>query len=346
MSIDGARRLFQHLSAVVFLKDDADNYVEVMTWLSMRHATADCCSRSRAQEFRQRSSALKCSCLGVIESHACDPGVIDRYMKDRDDCVDVAVFTSIRAVDAFARWWATVESPRRAAMLARMHFFALGSKQCAALQRMCESTTTPVDGQQCADASALCDVIRQQKFTDHDRNVDARRLTACFFCSSRRLPTVPTFFAQHADRVDFTAPEVYSVVEKSASSDSNASACVTSETASNAVSIDEHLLDQCIAVSDSAVEQTPAALCPVDCIWLVFFSPSGVSSFTRCAANVAFVRSRHQARLAAIGPTTARAIETQLGIAAHAVALSPTPRALCDAILSPRARGKQQTSEY
>jgi uroporphyrinogen-III synthase len=66
---------------------------------------------------------------------------------------------------------------------------------------------------------------------------------------------------------------------------------------------------------------------PAEATWLAFFSPSGVEAVQRADAG-----PLDEYRCAAIGPTTASALE-ESGLTPEAVASSPTPDALVDAIL-------------
>jgi uroporphyrinogen-III synthase len=61
--------------------------------------------------------------------------------------------------------------------------------------------------------------------------------------------------------------------------------------------------------------------------WLAFFSPSGLE-----AVQKANMGPREEYRYAAIGPTTASALE-EVGLVPEAIAESPTPDALADAVL-------------
>jgi uroporphyrinogen-III synthase len=64
-------------------------------------------------------------------------------------------------------------------------------------------------------------------------------------------------------------------------------------------------------------------------LWLVFFSPSGLEAVEQ--APSVDPGQLHDARIAAIGPTTGGALE-KAGWAVEAVAAEPSPEALLDAI--------------
>jgi uroporphyrinogen-III synthase len=68
---------------------------------------------------------------------------------------------------------------------------------------------------------------------------------------------------------------------------------------------------------------------PPESPWLVFFSPSGLEAVEQ--APSVDPGQLHDARIAAIGPTTSGALE-QAGWAVEAVAAEPSPEALLDAI--------------
>jgi len=74
---------------------------------------------------------------------------------------------------------------------------------------------------------------------------------------------------------------------------------------------------------------------PGDETWLVFFSPSGLE-----AAQQAGVGGLTEYRLATIGPTTAAALE-EAGLTPEAVAETPSPEGVVDAILSEQGSWSQ-----
>lgn len=91
-------------------------------------------------------------------------------------------------------------------------------------------------------------------------------------------------------------------------------------------------------------------------VWLVFFSPSGVESFMSCIPltitvtptltgtvnhdgnSFQFVGSSSHSpcmcKVVALGPTTANALQSKVGLTPHAVCKSPTPLSLVEALKS------------
>ena len=325
--------------------------------------------------------------MSVIESTLCDSDVIDRYFRERHDAVDALVFSSMRAIDAFERWFVSLDAQRAAAIVARLHVFALGSNQCDAVERLGTTTSSSSSSSSSSrvsaarvfggsasitDATTLCVEI-ERALRECASLAAISSPCVAFLCSTRHLPTIPQFFAQQQPQCRFTALPVYAIVERSDADNSNSGSSggsssemsknVTTHNSGNSSSSsssgdkqsDDRLSSRVDIESSICIERHVATLSvgvDVDqrqqlqtdnlslsssssssssMTWLVFFSPSGVTSFARLASNRQFVQ-RATTRIACIGPTTANAVRQTLALEPHAVAASPNPTSLLESI--------------